>query len=331
MKKRGLSILLCALMLLSTLHFTVYADTNEITTYITISVHGNIVNDKNGDPVAEAPVVLTGKDSYTLDDAFIAAHDAYYEGGAAAGYATADSQWGLSVTKVWGDTSSKFGYQMNAGTVDVWGPTQAIADGDYIDLCVNESYYPDNENYAKFDAYRKTVVNNEAELVLTEDYYDDSFIKHTRPCEGATIYVDGVATEFVTDANGQVTVEFDDYGEYLVSAKKTKVLVDEIEGTQSVVTAITAPVCIVKAAPMAVECKYMLNIAVGSEIDTENSQVSVAGYRDGKLIDMVTDIDWIKNTATVYLDKKATDIKLFVWKSLSGQEPILETEIINLK
>ena len=328
MKKRGLSILLCALMLLSTLHFTVYADANEITAYITISMYGNIVNDKNGNPVAEAPVVLTGKDSYTLDDAFIAAHEAYYEGGAAEGYATMNGQY---VTKAWGDKSGNFGYQMNLGTVDVWGTTQAVENGDYIDLCVYQNDWPDTENYAKFDAATKTVVNNEAELVITEDYYDDSFIKHTIPCAGATIYVDGEATEFVTDANGQVTVEFEDYGEYLVSAKKTKTVVDAIEGTESIVTAITAPVCIVKAAPMAVECRYMLNIAIGNEIDLEHSQVSVAGYRDGKLIDMIKDITWSENTATVYLDKKATDIKLFVWKSLEGQEPILETEVINLK
>ena len=54
MKKRGLSILLCALMLLSTLHFTVYADVNEITAYITISKYGDIVEGKDGNPVAEA-------------------------------------------------------------------------------------------------------------------------------------------------------------------------------------------------------------------------------------------------------------------------------------
>ena len=331
MKKKGLSILLCALMLLSTLHFTVHADANEITAYITISMYGDIVIDKNGDPVAEAPVVLTGKESYTLDDAFSAAHELYYEGGAAAGYASGEGYYGLSVTKVWGDTSGKYGYQMNLGAVDVWGPTQAVANGDYIDLSVYESYYPDTESYAKFDAYSKTVVTDGAELTLYESYYGENWETLYRPCAGATIYVDGVATEFVTDANGRCTVEFDDYGKYLISAKKTKTLVDEVEGTTSTVTAITAPVCVVTAAPMAVECRYMLNITIGDEIDTETSQVSVAGYRNGKLIDMVTDIDWSENTATVYLDKKATDIKLFVWKSLEGQEPLLETEIINLR
>ncbi len=302
-----------------------------ITAFITISVNGDIVTDKNGSFVAEAPIVLTGKESYTLDDAFSAAHELYYEGGAAAGYATADSEWGLSVTKVWGDTSGKFGYQMNLGAVDVWGPTQAVSDGDYIDLCVYESYYPNTESYAKFDSYSKTVVNGEAELTLYESYYGENWETLYRPCAGATIHVDGEATEFVTDANGSCTVEFEEYGKYLISAKKTKVLIDEIEETESTVTAITAPVCLVTAAPMAVECRYMLNITIGNEIDLEHSQVSVAGYRGGKLIDMVTDIAWSGNTATVSMNKAATDIKLFVWKSLEGQEPILETEVINLK
>ena len=302
-----------------------------ITAYITISVSGDIVTDKNGNYVAEAPVILTGKESYDLNDAFYTAHELYYDGGAAAGYASGMGDYGLSVTKVWGDTSGKYGYQMNLGAVNVWGPTQAVSDGDYIDLCVYENYYPDTESYAKFDTYGKTVVNKEAELTLYESYYGENWETLYRPCAGATIYVDGVATEFVTDANGKCTVEFDEYGKYLVSAKKTKTLVDEVEGTSSTVTAITAPVCVVTAAPMSVECRYMLNIAIGDEIDTATSQVSVAGYRNGKLIDMVTDIDWSGNTATVYLDKKATDIKLFVWKSLEGQEPLLETEIINLR
>ena len=122
-----------------------------------------------------------------------------------------------------------------------------------------------------------------------------------------------------------------EYGKYIVSAKKTKELHDEIEETTSVVAAITAPVCVVTAAPMAVECRYILNIALGNEIDTENAQLSAAAYRGGKLVDLVTDIEYNDNTATVYLDKAATDIKLFVWKSLEGQEPLLETEIINLK
>ena len=302
-----------------------------ITTYITISANGSIVTDKNGNFVAEAPVILTGKEGYTLDDAFYAAHEAYYDGGAAAGYATADSEWGLSVTKVWGDTSGKYGYQLNLGATDVWGPTQAIEDGDHIDLCVYENYYPDTESYAKFDADSKTVVNKEVTLTLYESYYGENWETLFRPCAGATVYVDGVATEIVTDANGRCTVSFDEYGKYLISAKKTKTVVDAIEETESIVTAITAPICIVTAVPMAVECKYMLNIAIGNEIDTEHSQVSVAGYRDGKLIDMVTDIDWSENSATVYLDKKATDIKLIVWKSIEGQEPLLETEVINLK
>ena len=332
MKKRGLSVLLCVLMLLSALSFTVYADTNEITAYITISMYGNIVNDKNGNPVAEAPVVLTGKDSYTLDDAFYAAHEEYYDGGAAAGYASGDSELGLSVTKVWGDTSGKYGYQLNFGATNVLGPTQAVNDGDYIDLCVYENYYPETESYAKFDAYSKTVVNGKAELTLYEQCdYGENWELIFGPCAGATVYVNGEPTEIVTDENGKCTVAFEEYGKYIVSAKKTKELYDKIEETTNIVTAITAPACVVTAAPMAVECKYMLNIAVGSEIDPENSQVSVAGYRDGKLIDMVTDIDWSGNTATVYLNKAATDIKLFVWKSLEGQEPLLETEIINLK
>ncbi|HAL62902.1 MAG TPA: hypothetical protein DCO93_00495, partial [Clostridiales bacterium] len=124
-KTRGLSLIVCIAMLLGVLNFSAYAAENTITAYITISMCGEIVKDKNGDFVAEKPVTLSGKESYNLDDAFYEAHELYYPGGAEAGYASElyTSSWGssLSITKAWGDTSTKFGYQMNLGTTSVMG------------------------------------------------------------------------------------------------------------------------------------------------------------------------------------------------------------------
>jgi len=59
------------------------------------------------------------------------------------------------------------------------------------------------------------------------------------PCEGATITVDGEATEFVTDANGKATVTIATVGTHVVSATKTKTSSD---GTKEI-SAITAPYC----------------------------------------------------------------------------------------
>ena len=335
-KLRGISLILSLAVILSTFNFSAYAEENTITAYITISMYGEIVKDKNGDYLAEKPVTLSGKESYNLDDAFYEAHELYYEGGAEAGYASElyTSSWGssLSITKAWGDTSTKFGYQMNLGDTSVMGLEQTLSDGDYIDLCIYENYYPDTESYSKFDAYKKDLDGDTTELTLYESYYGPKWETLFRPCVGAEITIDGKLTGILTDENGKCTITFDKAGENLVSAKKTKVLVDEVEETESIVTAITAPVCVVTAKMLiSVDARYVLNIEVEDDIDVENAKMIVAGYRDNQLIDIATDIIWSQNTATVYLNKRATDIKLFLWKTVEGQEPLVNRKIINLK
>ncbi|MCR4719169.1 MAG: hypothetical protein K5768_06020 [Firmicutes bacterium] len=335
-KLRGLSLVLCITMLLGIFNLSAYAQ-NTITAYVTISMYGDIVKDTNANYVAEAPVELTGKESYTLDDVFVKAHDLFYEGGAIAGYETEVSNFGygdsLGIKKVWGDTSGKFGYQINGGAVYVSDLTTSVNNGDYIDLCIYENYWPDTEDYSYFDTYQKTVEGHTTELTLYYTYYDENWIMHTDPCENATVLVNGKETNIKTNENGKCTLSFDEYGEYIISAKKTKVIiVDPVEETEATVSAITAPVCVVSAVPVSVDCKYQLNITVDADIDFENSKTMVVGYRDGKLIDMVMDnIVWSGNTATVYLNKRATDISLFMWNSVSEQEPCIKAEKINLK
>ena len=61
--------------------------------------------------LAQEPVEVTDYNSdgkLTLDDAFYAAHEQYYEGGAAAGYAASGGAW---LTKLWGIANGgNFGY-----------------------------------------------------------------------------------------------------------------------------------------------------------------------------------------------------------------------------
>ena len=246
-KYKGLSLFLVIAVMLSMLNFSAYAVTNTITAYITISAEGEIVRGTNGDYVAEKPVELTGKENYTLDDLFRKAHELYYDGGADAGYATADSEWGLSVTKVWGDTSGKFGYQINAGAVYVGGPTQAVEDGDYIDLCIYENFYPETEAYAKFDAYTKAVSEDTAELTLYESYYGQNWETLFKASEGAEIWINGEKTGILTDENGKCDLIFEKSGTYVVTAKKSKEHVNAVTGEKSNVCAITAPIQVITA------------------------------------------------------------------------------------
>ena len=88
-----------------------------------------------------------GDGAYTVNDVLYAAHDAAYEGGVAAGYATADTQWGLSIAKLWGDESGNFGYWLN--NASCWSLTDPVAEGDYVVAFV----YYDGTNYSDAYAY----------------------------------------------------------------------------------------------------------------------------------------------------------------------------------
>ena len=245
--KRLLALFLTFVMVLGTLPMAVFAaDEATITAYITVSQYGEILTDANGTPIATAPITLTGKTSYTLDDAFVATHNAYYNGGAAAGYGSAEGTYGLSVTKFWGDTSGQFGYQVNRGTEYISGLSHEITDGDFIDVYLLKSAFPDTEAYSTFDM---SVTENFAyeglELTLCEAGYDDNWNTIFSPCQDAVITIDGVETDTKTDATGKTTLTFDTPGTYLVSAVKSK------QVNNQTVPAITAPVCkvTVKALP----------------------------------------------------------------------------------
>lgn len=242
--KRFLSLLLSLVTVLGLIAMPVYADGgNDITAYVNFSEYGEIANDKNGNALVLAPVTLTGKeDGYTLDDVFRVFHDTYYEGGSNAGYKTETGTYGSYVTKLWGDESGLFGYQINAGDVYVMGPGQAVNDKDVIDAVIYKSAWPDTENYAFFDCYEKEAdADSEFALTLKNTYYDASYNTNTEECAGAKITVDGKATEYETDDDGKVKLKFDKAGTYVISAEKKKTL---SEGGETV-PAITAPVCVV--------------------------------------------------------------------------------------
>ena len=151
MKKRIVALILTLIMLIGTV--PVFAE-DAITVYMSISKYGEIVETKDGDAFAYLPVKLKGKDEYTIDDAFLAAHTEYYEDGEN-GYQTEESDWGLSICKLWGDTSYNFGYQVNGGAESVMGPTHILEGGEYIDATIYKNAYPDSESYSAFDTFKE--------------------------------------------------------------------------------------------------------------------------------------------------------------------------------
>ena len=223
---------------------------STVTAYVSISKGGQFVTGKDGKAVAETPVTLTGKESYTLDDALKAVHDACYPNGSTAGYeAYTHEIYGRSLKTLWGDSSGMFGYQLNRGTAAVSNLSAVIRDGDYIDAYINQSVYPDNEAYATFNksTYR-AVCGAEIGLKLTQAGYDEEWNPVFLDCAGAAITVDGVPvtkivngveTPVTTNSIGYAAFTIHQLGTHVVSARKTKVV------GENTVTAITAPVCVV--------------------------------------------------------------------------------------
>ena len=109
MKKRILSLFLAVVMVVGMAPLALAAET--IPVYVTIVNQGNVV-------VAQQKVETADQkgDGFDVDDVLYAAHEMSYAGGAEAGYGSAVGDYGLYITKLWGDVSGCFGYWLNHGS-----------------------------------------------------------------------------------------------------------------------------------------------------------------------------------------------------------------------
>ncbi|WP_028521446.1 NPXTG-anchored protein [Ruminococcus flavefaciens] len=188
----------------------------ETKVYVTIS-------DSNSALVlTQEPVNVTdidGDGKLTVNDALYIAHEDNYEGGAAAGYKTSVGQYGLGLDVLWGkENQQSFGYYVNTKMAN--GLTDEVKDGDYIDALT----FPDpsdlDYHYSWFDAREgEGEADKEVTLQLKALSFDASWAPVENPVEGAKITINGNETDFVTDAEGKVTVKFTEAGKNVVSAK----------------------------------------------------------------------------------------------------------------
>lgn len=200
----------------------------SISVYVTISDAGKLAE-------AREPVDVTDIDGdgvYTLDEVFTAAHDALYTGGAAAGYATATGDYGLSVTKLWGvENGGNYGYCVN--NVPATGLTDPVKEGDNVVAYSYADLTNWTDAYSYFDQTEVSAKAGEpVALKLTYIAYDANWKAVETAAEGAVITVDGTKTAFVTGADGTAEVTFDAAGTYVVSAESDAMI-------------LVPPVCIV--------------------------------------------------------------------------------------
>ena len=178
------------------------------------------IADENGKlAVAQEEIVVhdaDGDGAVTINDALIAAHDKFYDGGADAGYETATSEYGISMNKLWGtENGGSYGYYVN-GTA-AWSLADPISDGDFVDAFVYTDLEAWSDTYCCFEP--RFVTTDAAELTLIGAGFDENWNPISVPVAGAEITLNGTGTGVFTDENGKATVTVDtNAGRTVISA-----------------------------------------------------------------------------------------------------------------
>ncbi len=127
--KKAIAVLLLVAMLFSIMPTAAFAENSAETTtaYVTIVNQGNFV-------VMHKAVAITDQNEngiIDIDDTLYAAHEEYYPGGAQEGYNSyTHTDYGLSLGKLWGDSSGNFGYYVN--NTSAWSLADLVKQGDHV-------------------------------------------------------------------------------------------------------------------------------------------------------------------------------------------------------
>ena len=222
-------------LLLSPLSILTLAEgENAPVVYVTIIKQFEEAKDYGRFATERLAVTLTDADSdgvLTVNDALLLAHDAAYDGGASAGYAYSQVEDALKIDKLWGTSDAAYGCFLNHREAALSVPMQ---DGDSLTAAVLTEGKQDVYTYFSCDTASAVA---EQPLTLTLQYLtisNDQVV--SLPLADAVIFVNDVATEFKTDAEGKVDIILLREGLFSISA-------------QNYDQAIVPPICTVTASP----------------------------------------------------------------------------------
>ena len=215
--------------------------------------------DKNKTLMAEVPVHavdLNTDGKIDINETFKAMHETYCPGG----FESSVGQYGLSVDKLWGDTSGSFGYYVNNNSA--WSLADEVKTGDSVKGFIYKDGIKWSDQYSWFDVNKCNAAVGKKVTLALNAYGSGADWNKVNPYAGATlgtVSADGTFTAFsnaVTDKDGKAAISFDKDGTYVVSAKAP-------EGA----SALVSPVCIVTiaSADVTVTMVDKGNIAVGKD------------------------------------------------------------------
>ena len=193
------------------------------TVFVTIATDGNLAIDKNGKEVAQAQVTVTdrnGDGTLSYDEALYAAHEAYFPGGAEAGYSSYTGQYGLSLAILWGKgsagTTATAGYYLNDASCR--SLADPVKEGDRI----TAFNYKDTDSWSdvySFFTEHSVSMTSGSSLTLTLNKSD--YFTGITPYANATVVLLGENApqeSWTTDENGQVELTGSNAGTYYAVA-----------------------------------------------------------------------------------------------------------------
>ncbi|MCQ2422682.1 MAG: hypothetical protein MJ064_06780 [Lachnospiraceae bacterium] len=215
--KKFLTMMLMLSMLLCLLGVASAEDGGDAGIKVTVSFskEGNAVVNRKSINVVDAD----SDGAYTFYDVFVALHETCYSG--QDGFAASQSGW---VTKFWGVENPSMGYIQN-NTVQPYSAMDPVQAGDFV----NVFFYQDTLGYSDQCTFFNKVstsgkVDTPIELKVSGAGYDASWAFAVNGLADTPIKVNGAASEYTTDSEGNVTVTFNEPGTYVLSVSGTNLV-----------------------------------------------------------------------------------------------------------
>lgn len=220
------AMLLSFAVVFSMMPGVVFAESDDsINVLVTVSNEGTIAKGSDNTLMAGVPVNVNDENSdgkITVDEVMKAVHEKY----CADGYATSESSYGTSVTKLWGKETTNTLFFVNNTGINTGVAVDTVSDGDYVVASVNR----DDINYADWYTYFD---NREIEIFQGEEFelqlnghlgmaYEEADKKDVsisgvsvgKVSEAGFQAIDGKTT----DKDGKIKLSFAEPGIYYVSA-----------------------------------------------------------------------------------------------------------------
>lgn len=238
------------------------------------------VSDENGKlAVAHEAVTVSDTDGdgkLTVCDALVCAHDSFYEGGAAAGFKASQTQYGISLDKLWGtENGGSYGYCVNSS------PCLSLSDEIKSGDSVYAYVYPDVNAWSTtfFSWFDKNEADAEqgaeVELTLLRTSYDENYQMVPVPVEGADVTINGRSSGYKTDAEGRAVIKLDDSGRNVISAEAEGIIlippvfIANVDGEETAVSTASATAAVTTAtkttATTAVSKSSAVSTSAGSQ------------------------------------------------------------------